>query len=266
MSVPVRHLIVVLGDQLDQNSPVLQGFDPEQDVAFMAEVSGESTRVWSSKPRTAFFLSAMRHFAADLRESGCRLDYQQLGTHPHDSFGEALAAAIHRHQPKLVMMLEAGEWGIGREIREACEKAGVMLDVRDDPHFLITRDEFAEWASGYKQLRMEFFYRMMRKRHDVLMEGDQPVAGRWNFDTENRGSFGKSGPSALPAREGIPPDPITREVRDDVERYFAGHPGSLAKFAWPVTRRDALLALQSFIADSLPHFGAYEDAMWTGQP
>jgi deoxyribodipyrimidine photolyase-related protein len=268
MTLPkaVRHLVLVLGDQLDQESAALREFDPVRDIAFMAEVTGESTHVWSSKPRTAFFLTAMRHFAASLRERSFAVDYQQLGTHSNASLGDALIAAIERHRPEQVVMVEAGEWRIEQEIAAACERKNTSLLIRDDEHFLITRVAFAQWAGSYKQLRQENFYRMMRRHHHVLMDGDEPLGGRWNFDDENRGAFGKAGPPLLPSRNGFDPDAITRAVFADIEQHFSGHPGSLADFAWPVTRQQALQTLATFINDCLPRFGAWQDAMWTDQP
>jgi deoxyribodipyrimidine photolyase-related protein len=113
---------------------------------------------------------------------------------------------------------------------------------------------------------MELFYRAMRRKHGVLMDGDKPVGGTWNYDTENRGSFGKAAPGKVPAPQAFKPDAVTREVLELVERNFTNHPGSLRRFDWPVTRWQAQKALEDFIANRLPDFGRYEDAMWTGEP
>nr|MCU0870557.1 cryptochrome/photolyase family protein [Burkholderiales bacterium] len=103
-------------------------------------------------------------------------------------------------------------------------------------------------------------------RTGVLMDGDQPVDGRWNFDEDNRGSFGRDGPQDVPPAPRYAPDAITREVIALVERTFPDHPGSTASFAWPVTRADALDALARFVDRRLPEFGRWQDAMWTGEP
>ena len=119
---------------------------------------------------------------------------------------------------------------------------------------------------------MEFFYREMRRRHDVLMEPGgakgadaQPVGGRWNFDADNRGAFGAAGPGAVPAPARFEPDAMTRDVIDLVRREYAGHPGELDAFAWPVTRAQALEALRRFVDERLPVFGRWQDAMWQGE-
>ena len=261
-----RHLIFVLGDQLDKNSSAFIDFDARQDRVFMAEVREESTHVWSTKPRTTFFFAAMRHFADVLRAKNITVDYQKIGSHGFRSLVAALTDAIKRHQPQKIVMVEPGDWRVEQALRTFAAESEVNLVMRDDTHFLCSRREFAEWSRGYKQFRLEYFYRMMRKRYNVMMEGDQPLQGRWNFDSENRGAFPKSGPANIPERFSIAPDAVTREAMADVNSHFADHPGNVDEFAWPVTRKDALRALKSFVDERLKHFGEFQDAMWTDEP
>lgn len=261
-----RNLVFVLGDQLDHHSSAFADFDAARDRVFMAEVRDESTHVWSSKPRTAFFFAAMRHFAAELREQGRSVDYQKIGTHDAASLVAALKVAITQHQPQKVVMVEPGDWRVEQSLRSFVAESAVNLVMREDTHFMCSRHDFTEWARGYKQYRQEYFYRMMRKRYQVMMEGDQPLQGRWNFDAENRGAFAKAGPAKVPAPFRVAPDAITREVIADVHRYFADHPGTLEDFYWPVTRQDALVSLKNFADQRLRHFGQFQDAMWTGEP
>lgn len=261
-----RHLVLVLGDQLDARSSALADLDPRTDVILMAEVPQESTHVWSSKPRTAFFFAAMRHFAAEQVERGLRVDYREIGTHPFASLVEVLADAIATHRPARVVTVEPGDWRVEQALLAFARDARVELLLREDASFLCSRREFAAWARGYTQLRQEHFYRMMRRRHGILMDGAQPRGGRWNFDAENRGAFGKSGPPPVPAALRVEPDAITRRALADVQRYFPAHPGTLDAFAWPVTRADAQLALRRFVDERLPVFGRYQDAMWTDEP
>jgi deoxyribodipyrimidine photolyase-related protein len=99
-----------------------------------------------------------------------------------------------------------------------------------------------------------------------MMEADEPLQGRWNFDAENRGAFPKGGPTKVPSTRRVAPDAITLDVFADIQTHFADHPGTLDDFAWPVTRDDALEALRGFIEERLALFGQYQDAMWTGEP
>ncbi|MEQ1517150.1 MAG: cryptochrome/photolyase family protein [Usitatibacteraceae bacterium] len=261
-----RHLVFVLGDQLDESSAALADFDTVQDRVLMAKVREESTHVWSTKSRTAFFFSAMRHFAEALRAKKFVVDYQCIGTHEFSTLADALADAIERHRPQKVLLVEPGDWRVEQALTTFALKTSANLVIREDKHFMCSRKDFAEWARGYKQMRLEYFYRMMRKRYNVMMEGDQPLQGRWNFDAENRGAFPKGGPANVPARVKVLPDAITCGAIADVEKHFPDHPGTLAEFAWPVTRAEALHSLKLFAKERLPRFGEFQDAMWTGEP
>lgn len=260
-----RSLVIVLGDQLDAEASAFDGFDPAQDRVWMAEAAEESTHVWSAKPRIALFLSAMRHFAAGITARGWALDYTRLDENGPATLAGALADAIARHRPRQLVMTAPGDWRVWQSLKAVAAAAGLPLELRDDRHFFSTVREFAAHAKGRKTLRLEYWYRELRRRHQVLMEGDQPCGGEWNFDADNRESFGKQGPGLLPPPARFEPDGVTREVIALVERRFAGHPGSLEAFAWPVTREQALEALQRFIEDRLPLFGRYEDAIWPGE-
>ena len=259
----VRHLVVVLGDQLNRDSSAWDGFDAAQDHAWMGEVSEESTHVWSSQQRIVLFLTAMRHFAQALRDEGVPLRYETL----HEgTLAQALGRALQALRPQRVLLAEPGDWRVLQTLRAACSEAGVALELRADRHFLCSREQFAAHAKGRKQLRMEYFYREMRRRHGVLMDGEQPVGGEWNFDAENREGFGPQGPGFVPPPTRFEPDGLTQTVIAQVQQRFAAHPGRLNRFGWPVTRAQALQALRDFVEQRLEHFGRWQDAMWEGQP
>ena len=258
-NIAMRNLVIVLGDQLDPKTAAFDGFDKARDAVWMAEVSGEAEHVWSHKARIAIFLAAMRHFRDELQERGITVHYRELAD---STFGEALRESVRQLNPQGVIVVEPGEWRVREELR----KAVPGLELRPDRHFLCSHEEFAAHAAGRKQLRLEYFYREMRRKHNVLMAGDQPVGGTWNFDKENRRSFGKAGPGLIPKPCAFKPDATTREVLALVAKRFATHPGQLDKFDWPVTRRQAKEALDDFIENRLADFGRVEDAMWTGEP
>ena len=269
MPGPLRHLIVVLGYQLDRASSAWDGFDATRDRAWMAEVRDEATHVPSSRQRTSLFLSAMRHFAQELQAEGVPLDHLRMQP---QGLGEALARTLAERLPQAVVVTEPGEWRVAELLRRTCEAAGVPLQVREDRHFMASRADFERHVRGRKQLRMEYFYREMRLRHGVLMGGadgsqpDEPAGGQWNFDADNRESFGRDGPGRVPAPRRFQPDALTLAVMADVERAFPSAPGRLRTFGWPVTRGQALSALEDFITHRLRDFGRWQDAMWGGQP
>ncbi len=263
----LRSLIVVLGDQLDLAAAAFDGFDAGTDAVWMAEVAEESTHVWSSKPRTVMFLAAMRHFALALQAAGRPLHYMRLDAPGNaGSLAAQLQADILRLRPARLVMTAPGDWRVLQAIKCLAEAHGLPLDIHEDRHFFSSIRDFAAHAKGRKSLRMEYFYREQRKQHRVLMEGDEPIGGQWNFDADNREAFGAAGPGAVPPRTRFEPDAVTREVIELVNTRFAAHPGRLDSFAWPVTRAQALQSLQAFIQERLPLFGRYQDAMWPGDP
>ena len=264
----MRTLVLVLGDQLDSTSSALDGFDAEQDAIWMAEVAGESTHVWSSKPRTALFLSAMRHFAAAQRAIGRTVHYTALDEAENTgTLAGELRRVIAARRPERLVMTEPGDWRVREALVAVAREVALPLEIRVDRHFLSTVEEFAAHAKGRKQLRLEFWYRELRRKHRILLDADGgPEGGDWNYDAENRGSFGRKGPGLLPAPLSFAPDQTTREVIALVNRSFADHPGGLDVFDWPVTPDDARAALDDFVAHRLADFGAYQDAMWTREP
>ena len=293
-NIPARHLVLILGDQLDQDSSAFDGFDAAQDVVLMVEAFEESTHVWSHKIRTTLFLSAMRHFAEALRQRSWQVDYRALDSHGDKTLADGLLAAMVQHQPLAVIGVEPGDLRVRQQIEDAVKKViksgatsagfkratalkdehkapkndvfGATLDWREDKHFLCGLPQFRKWAGKSGSLRMEYFYRTMRKQYRVLIDADkqdEPVGGQWNFDADNRKSFGKPGPQNVPVAMDYKPDAITQVVIQLVNSHFASHPGSLEDFNWPVTREQALVALKDFIDNRLPQFGPNEDAMWT---
>ena len=267
-SSALRHLVVVLGDQLDPASSALDGFDPSRDALWMAEVAEESTHVWSSKPRIALFLAAMRHFRDAQRALGRTVLYTALDDPGNTgTLAGELARAIAAHRPASLIITEPGDWRVQQALIAAAHGAGLPLEVRTDRHFLSTRAEFDAHADGRKQLRLEYFYRELRRAHRILLDADgRPEGGEWNYDAENRGAFAKSGPPPHAAPAAFPPDALTRDVLALVQARFASHPGDLTAFDWPVTPAEATHALDDFVVHRLPRFGEYQDAMWHDEP
>ncbi len=260
-----RHLILILGDQLNLDNPALEGFDPVQDTVFMAEVSHEATQVWSHKARIVLFLSAMRHFyeaLASQYSSGLQGSYLKIGEHDFTTLKSAWAQQISVLKPLQVIVCEPGEYRLEQDLIALCKEMNTQLAVRDDTHFMCSKADFMHWAKGNKQLRMEFFYRKMRQKYDVLMQDNQPVGGAWNYDAENRKTFGKAGPQNVPVAPAVSIDVLTQSVIDTVEKHFPNHPGSLNHFIWPVSRAAALQFLDDFIKNKLIGFGGHQDAMW----
>ena len=267
-------LVLVLRDQLDRNAAVLDDLDPGRDVVVMTEADRNRTRFREHKQRLALGFAAMRHFRDDLRERGLTVHYDEAdpnadpNTDPSATHGvlDVLREHIREHEPDVVAMTEPGRHALLEDVEAVCEEEGTKLQVYADRHFLCTHEDFEAWADGRKELTLEYFYREQRRAYDVLVTDDgKPVGGDWNFDEDNRESFGSDGPGMIPEGPAFERDATTREVLDLVRTGFADAPGSLDAFRWPVTPEQAQTALDDFIEHRLPTFGTYQDAMWTGR-
>ncbi|MCU0885863.1 MAG: cryptochrome/photolyase family protein [Beijerinckiaceae bacterium] len=262
---PVRALRLVLGDQLSHGLASLRDLDKARDVVLMVEVNDETRYVPHHRQKIVFVLSAMRHFAEELRDAGITVDYVRLDDAGNSgSFSGEVARAVDRHGPERLILTEPGEWRVLEQMRGWQPGLGLPVEIRDDDRFFASRHRFGLWAEGRKSFRMEFFYREMRREHAILMEGLEPAGGQWNFDHDNRKALPKD--IVPPKRTLFVPDAITRAVIELVAARHEGHFGELDGFGWAVTRADALAALAHFLRDALPRFGDFQDAMKTGEP
>lgn len=262
----IGNLILVLGDQLDLDAPLIESIDPERDLVWMAEVDEEAEAVWSHKQKIVLFLSAMRHFADALRDRGIRVDYRELDAVGGASFTSALKETLQSLRPEAVHLTRPGSHSALQSIEAVCREADLPFNLLEDSHFFTTPSDFSDFASSRKSVRMEYFYRGLRKRFGILMEDEKPVGGLWNFDKENRKAFPKSGPQSPYSGHRRAVDSITEAVMAQVGVRFSEHPGSLANFSWAVTREQALEDLNAFIEERLPYFGDHQDAMWRDEP
>ena len=261
----VRNLIPILGDQLSQNLSALEAADPKRDILIMMEVRAETQHVWHHRKKLAFLFSAMRHHAEWLRSSGWRLEYICLDDPDNTgNFSEEMKRAVQRLQPQQLLMTRPGEFRVMSAFQKIASETSLPLTMLEDQRFISCPDEFNSWADGRKQLRMEYFYREMRRKTGLLMDGDKPIGGKWNFDQENR----ETAPDNLflPGCYETKSDSITKKVLNLVEREFPDQFGDLKPFWFAVDRRGAKRVLDHFLTESLPNFGRYQDAMVRGRP
>ncbi|MBF9030534.1 cryptochrome/photolyase family protein [Rhodobacterales bacterium HKCCE3408] len=252
----VSRLILVLGDQLSDQIAALREADRDTDVVIMAEVAAEADYVPHHPKKIAFLFAAMRKFAAKLRDDGWDVRYTRLdddgnaGSIP----GEILRRA-EETGAKECIATEPGEW----RLISALEDCPIPVHMMQDDRFLCSHREFEEWAEGRKELRMEWFYRDMRRKTGLLMEGDKPACGKWNFDHENRKPAKGEDPFPGPMR--FTPDETVEEVLDLVEARFGGNFGTLCPFWFATETGQARRALSHFVRTALPRFGDVQDAM-----
>ena len=260
----MTRLHLVLGDQLSENLSSLRDLG-QDDVVLMAEVMDECSYVPHHVHKITLVLSAMRHFADGLRSRGVRVDYRRLDDPENTNSlrGEAIRAAAE-HGATEIVVTEPGEYRVLADMRSWPEGAGCPVDIRADDRFLCCIGQFRDWAAGRKSLRMEFFYRDMRRSHGILLDNEEPAGGQWNYDHENRKKLPKS--VVVPPTPRFTPDAITCETMALVADRFPDNMGDVNNFALPVTRAEALEMLEDFIAHRLAEFGDWQDAMKTDNP
>lgn len=258
-------LRLVLADQLTHSLASLQDCDLHNDWVLLAEVKTEASYVKHHKKKIAFLFSAMRHFAEELKVNGHNVHYRYYDD--ADNQGSLLAEVASLCKQKTInkiVLTHPGEYRVLADMQGWQTTLGIKVEIRQDDRFLASLDEFATWAQGRKQLRMEFFYREMRKAWHFLMDGDKPVGDKWNFDSSNRKALPKGMSPPKPSH--FTPDNITQDVLTLVAEHFDEHFGQLDNFHFAVTREQALIVLEEFVSQRLIHFGDYQDAMVQGQP
>jgi len=258
-------LRLVLRDQLSPGLSSLEDAGPG-DVVLMAEVAEEATYVRHHKKKIAFLFAAMRHFAEELRSAGLSVRYVRLDDPGNQGSlrGEVARALEHDPALKAVVVTKPGEWRLLQDMETWRDLMPVPVNLREDTRYIVPLTEFYAWAKGRKQLRMEFFYRDVRRKTGLLMDGEEPAGGQWNFDHDNRKRLPKS--LAPPPRFLPPADAVTQDVIALVAERFPDHFGDLEPWVFATTRAGAEAARDHFIGEILPGFGDWQDAMAKGEP
>ena len=244
MSLPT---IWVFGDQLNRGIGALAGATPQTHrVLFIESTSKIASRKWHVQ-RAHFIVASMRKFSNELRTEGFEVDYRFA-----HSMREGFDAHVLGFKPSEVVATEPNSYG--------ARQLATGLGVRTVPsnQFLCHPDEYQTFLGPRKTIKMEDFYRWQRKRLNVLMDGDEPTGGRWNFDEENRQPPPKTGHDRWPEPQRYELDDIDRSVLESVQKHCFG---KLPEGQWATTREGALARLRSFVDQVLPMFGEHEDAM-----
>ncbi len=260
-------LRLVLGDQLSSPERLssLRDLDPAHDVVLMAEVTAELTYVRHHKQKIVHTLASMRRHAAELEEAGIAVRYVRADDtrNAGDLPGE-VKRALSDQPFERVVMTRSGEWRLEQAFDALESELELPFERRDDDRFIASLGEFFDWSRGKSTLTMEFFYREMRKKTGLLMEGGKPVGERWNFDKENR--------KRLPADLAPPPrvlcgaNETVDELKGWVEARFADNFGTLHDFTWATSAAEAEAIAAHFFTACLPTFGDYQDFMRKGDP
>jgi len=250
---------VILGDQLNDDNSVLQALDPEKDCLVMGELGDELEYVSHHIQKIVLIFSAMRHFRKELSDSGWSVHYHRFDPDScMRSFSDLVQAAVEKQDIDEIVVSWPGEHRVLEQIKAWEKQFGLPVTVLPDSRFICPLDDFEGWAKGRKQLRMEFFYREMRKKTGYLMDDGKPAGGDWNYDKANRKTW--KGDPEPPAPMSFTPDEVVEGVVADLKGHVEGF-GELEGFDWPVTRTQARRALTHFVKKALPNYGDFQDAM-----
>jgi deoxyribodipyrimidine photolyase-related protein len=273
----------LFGHQLSMKWQALQQLDPQTDYVFMVEARSRGQWRHYHKQKLIYVYSAMRHFAQQLKQLGYQVDYRQA-----DTFEQGFQAHYAQYQPHEVIVHLPTEWQMRQKVLQWAElltkkekidsneltenvspnvqnNDQIFINIRtEDELFLVPETAWSDYLPDQKKWNLEQVYRKLRKRFHILMDGDQPQGGQWNFDAENR-----KGPDAkahFMAPLYFEPDAITQQVIRDVELNFPDFPGQSEPFIWPVTQAQAEESLIHFLSYRLATFGTYQDAMLDADP
>ncbi len=249
----------MLGDQLNIADGLLGKSDPNATTVLMIQSIARGRSLPYHKQKLALLYSAMRHFGLELEARGFAVVFESC-----DGFEDGFRAFFNRFPKVRLDVMEPAEYGVSERLTSIVQACGGQLEVRENTLWLSSHADWSRYANGKTSYRMEFFYRDLRRRTGYLMDGPDPVGGRWNFDEDNR-QTPKRG-HVFPPKLEFEPDALTLETINWVNQTFPDHFGSVEHFNWPVTRVQALEALEHFVQHRLESFGPFEDAILDDEP
>jgi deoxyribodipyrimidine photolyase-related protein len=256
-------LRLIFPDQLSHSLASLQEV-MHDDIILMCELMSEATFIKHHPKKLAFQFATMRHFAAELERKGYNLRYIEITDNDNSqNYKDEILRAAKDLQIKKLIATEPSEYRLLQMLESL--SAQLDIEIKKDDRFLCSIDEFKNWASGFKQLRMEYFYRHMRKKYRILVAEDgSPIGGKWNYDQENRKPPTKNlkGSRRISHKKSS----ILQQVLALVQEKFPQHFGQLLPFYYSVNRAEAQIELDDFINRILPMFGDHQDAMVKGEP
>ncbi len=255
----------ILGDQLNENHSWFSRID--DDVLYViAELKQETSYTKHHVQKICAFFAAMQNFARVLSERGHRVIYLNLAdTSDHTDLCALMAELCERYGASELHYQRPDEYRLLTQLREFRESEQLQVEEFDTEHFILPFDEIDDYFAEGKHQRMESFYRKMRSRFHILMDDDEPVGGRWNFDAENRNKLKAEDLNEIPA-----PLLFATDVSDILSRlneFDVEHFGEVSNpLPWPVSRKDSLRLLEHFCEQCLPNFGRFQDALTGRSP
>ncbi|WP_203295948.1 cryptochrome/photolyase family protein [Luteirhabdus pelagi] len=260
----MKTLRLLLGDQLNHKHSWYD--DPNEDIIyFLAEMRQETDYVKHHIQKVVAFFESMRNFADWLEDRGHTVIFYQLDDSENkQDLPKNLKNLIDEHAIKKFEYQLPDEYRLDEQLNDFCKTLDIETEAFDTEHFLTSRTDLEEFYEGKKELTMEYFYRYMRRKYDIMMVNDKdPEGGKWNFDKSNRKKW--KGEPEIPHEKGFRKDvsKTVARIKDAGVTTF----GNIQEknFNWPTAREDCLKVLNYFCKNLLVHFGDYQDASHTDQ-
>lgn len=258
----MKTLRLLLGDQLNSQHSWFDEVNPNV-IYVMAEMRQETDYVKHHIQKIVAFFLSMRNFSEELTKRGHQVIYYKISdaNNPHN-LEQLILDLVEENKIEQFEYQFPDEYRLDEQLKSICEKLSIPTKSVDSEHFYTSRNELADFFKGKKQLLMESFYRMMRKKHDVLMVGNQPLDGKWNFDHNNRNQYKNEVPIPFPLEF----HQNVKELIAEIEAQNITTFGSIdaENFNWPTSRNESLRLIDYFCEHLLAHFGTYQDSLFSG--
>jgi len=254
-----KTLRLILGDQLNHSHSWFQKIDKNV-IYVIIEMRQETDYVNHHIQKVIAFFAAMESFAEHLKKEGHQVIYWELDEkNNQQDLSQNLNFLFKKNKIQHFEYQLPDEYRLDEQLKKICEEISISFNDVDTEHFMSTRTELADFFEGKKTYLMESFYRSMRRKYDLMMDGDQPLTGRWNYDAENRKKIPKNHVPVQPLIFGKDVSKILDRIQNaEVKTIGKVDPSN---FIWATTRKESLELLEFFIKECLPFFGMYQDAM-----
>ena len=254
-----KTLRLILGDQLNSNHSWYETIDDSVTYVLM-EIRTETDYANHHIQKIVGFFTAMQEFAKDLKSKNNNVIYIHINDENNlQSFDKNLEFLIYEQHFTNFEYQLPDEYRVDEVLKNFCKTISISNSVVDSEHFYTTRNELGTFFEGKKTFLLEFFYRALRKKHNVLMEGDKPVTGQWNYDGENRKKLPKNHKPTSPLVFNNDVSQIYLEIQKTNIKTIGNIDAK--NFVWPINRKQSLELLDFFVEECLPLFGSYQDAM-----
>lgn len=254
-----KTLRLILGDQLNRQHSWFQEVNDSVTYVLM-EIRTETDYATHHIQKIVGFFASMQHFASELQLQKHQVIYIHLNDNTNlQSFEKNIQLLIEKEQFTHFEYQHPDEYRLDEQLKQFCKTLSISFSVSDSEHFMSSRNELGDFFNGKKTFLMESFYHMMRKKHHVLMDGDKPLTGKWNYDGENRKKLPKDHKPTSPL---VFQNDVTAIV-SEIEKTNIKTIGNLQpkNFVWPINRKQSLELLDFFVTECLSLFGSYQDAM-----